>query len=323
MKLTTGGRMIKNVTIVGVGWMGRGIAQVCAQGSCDVVIHDLEPGVIDQALAEIKSRLDYMVEKALITKGDLESAMSRISSTVKLDEAMKDADLVIEAVPEVMDTKQAVFRQMDKLCREKTILATNTSTMSISAIGEVTSKPDRVVGMHWFYPAYIMPPVEIIRSNKTSDLTVNESRDFLLQLGKMPVVCKEVPGFLINRLQMTLSNEATSLLEQGVASAEDIDNAARMSLGLKVPFWGVLKNEDMGVHKDMLLRGYEYVYQQTGSDKFRPTELMREMVRKGEVGLAAGKGYYDYTIETPEAVARERDEMIIKLLKFLAEWGYA
>jgi 3-hydroxybutyryl-CoA dehydrogenase len=315
--------MIKNVTIVGVGWMGRGIAQVCAQGDCNVVIHDLELGIIDQALAEIKSRMSYMMEKGLIAEGGVESAMSKVSSTVKLDDAMKDADLVIEAVPEVMDTKQAVFRQMDKLCREQTILATNTSTMSISAIGEVTSKPDRVVGMHWFYPAYIMPPVEIIRSNKTSDLTVNESRDFLLQLGKMPVVCKEVPGFLINRLQMTLSNEATSLLEQGVASPEDIDNAARMSLGLKIPFWGVLKNEDMGVHKDMLLRGYEYIYQQTGSDKFRPTELMREMVRKGELGLASGKGYYDYTIETPEAVARERDEMIIKLLKFLAELGYA
>jgi 3-hydroxybutyryl-CoA dehydrogenase len=212
---------------------------------------------------------------------------------------------------------------MDKLCREQTILATNTSTMSISAIGAATGKPERVVGMHWFYPAYIMPPVEIIRSDKTSDLTVNEARDFLLKLGKMPVVCKEVPGFLINRLQMALSNEATSLLEQGVATAEDIDNAARMSMGLKIPFWGVLKNEDMGVHKDMLMRGYEYIYQQTGSDKFRPTELMKEMVRKGELGLVSGRGYYDYAKETPESVARERDELIIKLLKFLAELGYA
>jgi 3-hydroxybutyryl-CoA dehydrogenase len=315
--------MIKNITIVGVGWMGRGIVQACAQGGYNVVMHDLEPGVLDQARAEMKSRLGYMREKGLITEDGITSAMSKVSGTMNLEEAIKTADLVIEAVPEVMDTKKEVFRQMDKLCREQTILATNTSTMSISAIGAATSKPDRVVGMHWFYPAYIMPPVEIIRSDKTADLTVSETRDFLLNLGKMPVVCKEVPGFLINRLQMALSNEATSLLEQGVATAEDIDNAARMSLGLKLPFWGVLKNEDMGVHKDMLLRGYEYIYQQTGSDKFRPTELMREMVSKGEIGLASGKGYYDYTKETPEAVARERDEMIINLLKFLAKLGYA
>ncbi len=315
--------MIKNVTIVGVGWMGRGVAQACAQGDCNVVIHDLEPGILEQAQAEMKSRLGYMMEKGIIAEGGVESAMSRVSSTVNLDDAMKAADLVIEAVPEVLDTKKEIFRQMDKLCREQTVLATNTSTMSISAIGAATSKPDRVVGMHWFYPAYIMPPVEIIRSDKTSDLTVSEAKDFLLKLGKMPVVCKEVPGFLINRLQMALSNEATSLLEQGVATAEDIDNAARMSLGLKLPFWGVLKNEDMGVHKDMLMRGYEYIYQQTGSDKFRPTELMKEMVRKGELGLVSGKGYYDYTKETPDAVARERDEMIIRLLKFLAELGYA
>jgi 3-hydroxybutyryl-CoA dehydrogenase len=315
--------MIKNVTIIGVGWMGRGIVQACAQGDYNIVMHDLDLKVLDQARAEMKSRLGYMREKGLIAEDGVESAMSKVSSTVNLEEAMQTADLVIEAVPEVLETKKEVFRQMDRICRGQTILATNTSTMSISAIGAATSKPERVVGMHWFYPAYIMPPVEIIRSDKTADLIVNEARDFLLKLGKMPVVCKEVPGFLINRLQMALSNEATSLLEQGVATAEDIDNAARMSLGLRVPFWGVLKNEDMGVPKNMLLRGYEYTYQQTGSDKFRPTELMREMVRKGELGLISGKGYYNYTEETPESFAHERDEMIIRLLKFLAELGYA
>jgi 3-hydroxybutyryl-CoA dehydrogenase len=315
--------MIRNVTIVGVGWMGRGIAQVCAQGGCDVVIHDLEEGILEQAREEIRSRLDFVTEKALITEDEAESAMSRIRSTVNLNDAMKVAGLVIEAVPEVLDTKKEVFSRMDRLCREQTILATNTSTLSISAISDATSRPDRVVGMHWFYPAYIMPPVEIIRGAQTSDLTVGVAKDFLLKLGKIPVVCKEVPGFLINRLQMALSNEATCLLEQGVATAEDIDNAARMSMGLRLPFWGPLKSEDLGVRKDMLLRGYEYIYKQTGSDKFRPTELLKEKVRKGELGLVSGKGYYDYTKESPDALARERDEMMIKQLKFLAELGYA
>jgi 3-hydroxybutyryl-CoA dehydrogenase len=315
--------MVKKVTIVGCGWMGRGIAQVCAQGGCDVVMCDLEEKILEQAREEIRSRLDYMVEKELIAESGVPSAMSRIRSTVNFTEAMGAAELVIEAVPEVLDTKQEVFSQMDKLCRESTILATNTSALSITTIGSATRRPDRVVGMHWFYPAYVMPPVEIIKGEHTSDQTASTVKELLLELGKVPVVCKEVPGFLINRLQMVLSNEAVSLLEQGVATAEDIDNAARMSLGLRLPFWGPLKSEDLGVPKNMLLRGFEYIYKETGSDRFRPTELLKEKVAKGELGLIAGKGYYDYSKELPGAVARERDEMIIELIKFLANLGYA
>jgi len=314
--------MVNNVTIVGVGWMGKGIAQVCAQGGYNVLLHDLKEEALKQAQEGIRSGLSYMVEKELLSESDVEPAMSRIRSTTSLDEAMKVADLVIEAVPEVLDLKKEVFNQMDKMCGEQTILATNSSTLSTTAIAEATSKPERVVGMHWFYPAYIMPPVEVIKGARTSDLTASIVKDFLLKLKKMPVVCKEVPGFLINRLQMVLFNEAASLLEQGVATAEDIDNAARMSLGLRLPFWGPLKIEDLVVPKNMLLRGFEYVYQQTGSDRFRPTELMKEKVKKGEIGLISGKGYYDYTKEPPGAVARERDEMVIKQLKFLAELGY-
>ena len=177
--------------------------------------------------------------------------------------------------------------------------------------------------MHWFYPAFIMPPVEVIKGAKTSEETANIAKEFLLKLGKVPVVCKEVPGFLINRLQMVLFNEAASLLEQGVASAEDIDNAARMSLGLRLPFWGPLKIEDIVVPKNNLLRGFEYIYQQTGQERFKPSGILREKVEKGEIGLMAGKGYYDYTKEPPGASAQERDEMVIKQIKFLASLGYA
>ena len=315
--------MVQNITIVGVGWMGKGIAQVCAQGGYDVLLHDINEEALKQSQEGIRSGLSYMVEKELLSEGDVEPALSRIRSTTSLEEAMKVTDLVIEAVPEVLDLKKEVFNKMDKLCGEQTILASNSSTLSTTAIASATSKPERVVGMHWFYPAYIMPPVEVIKGARTSDLTANTVKDFLLKLKKMPVVCKEVPGFLINRLQMVLFNEAASLLEQGVATAEDIDNAARMSLGLRLPFWGPLKIEDLVVPKNMLLRGFEYLYQQTGSDRFRPTELMKEKVRKGEIGLISGKGYYDYTKEPSGAVARERDEMVIKQLKFLAELGYA
>lgn len=314
--------MIKNVTMVGVGWMGKGVAQACARGY-DVMLYDLKEEALKQAQEGIKAGLEYMVEKELLSKADVKTTMSRIRSTTDIHKAMKDADLVIEAVPEVLDLKKEVFAQLDKVCRPKTILATNASTLSTTAIAEATSKPERVVGMHWFYPAFIMPPVEVIKGARTSDETAQAAREFLLKLRKVPVVCKEVPGFLINRLQMVLMNEAVSLLEQGVASAEDIDNAARMSLGLRLPFWGPLKIEDIVVPKNNLLRGYEYVYKLTGQERFKPSDLLREKVAKGEIGLMAGKGYYDYTKEPPGAVARERDEMVIKQLKFLAEQGYA
>jgi 3-hydroxybutyryl-CoA dehydrogenase len=315
--------MIKNVTIVGVGWMGRGIAQVCAQGGYNVTMRDLDEKVLDSALKEISSNLQNNIKLGIIEEADVQAAVSRIKSTTSLDEALKEADLVIEAVPEVMDIKKAVFSQMDKIAGEKTILATNTSTLSITAVAEGTTKPERVVGMHWFYPAFTMPAVEVIKGARTAESTAFAIRDFALGLGKVPVVCKEVPGFLINRLQMVLYNEAASLLEQGVASKEDIDNAARMSLGLKLPFWGPLQMEDRDVPKNMLLKGFEYVYSKTGSDKFKPTELLREKVRKGEVGVVAGKGWYDYPNETPASVASQRNELVTKLLKFLTELGYA
>ncbi len=315
--------MVKNVTIVGVGWMGRGVAQVCAQRGYDVVINDLEEGILEQARQAVRSGLDFMIEQGLVSKGDADLAMSRVKSTLDFDDAVKAADLVIEAIPEVLDMKKELFTRLDRVCRPQAILATNTSTLSISAIAAATSQPERVVGIHWFYPAFVMPPVEIIRGAHTSDQTVNTARDFVLKLGKIPIVLrKEAPGFVINRLQLALLNEATCLLEQGIATAEDIDNGARMVLGIKLPFWGPLKIEDLAVTKKTMLNAYEYLYKETGSDKYRPPELLKEMVSKGELGLASGKGYYDYTKESQDAVARERDTMVIKQLKFLAELGY-
>jgi len=235
---------------------------------------------------------------------------------------VKDADLVIEAVPEMLDIKKEVFGKMDKIARQETILATNTSTISISAIAEATNRPDRVVGIHWFYPAFIMPPVEIIRGKKTSDQTLKTSKDFIENIRKVPIVCKEVPGFIVNSIQLALLNTATRLLENGVATAEDIDTAVRMSLGLRLPFFGPLKIEDILATKKTWVGAYEYMYKVTGSDKYLCPELLRQMVERGELGLVSGKGYYDYTQLPVGAMARERDKMVIKMLKSMSEWGY-
>lgn len=315
--------MIKNVTVIGAGRMGRGIAEVCAQRGFNVVLNDVNEGIIKQAFDEIKSILGYLLEKELITADQVEPTMSRLTSTVSLEEAVGNADVVIEAVPEVLDLKRQVFERLGRLCRKETIMATNTSSQSISQLGMATSRPDKVCGIHWVYPPYIIPVVEVVSTGNTSEQTRNTARDFVVALGKIPIVCRDVPGFVINRLQCCVFNEAAFLLEQGVASAEDIDNAARMVMGLRFPFWGPLKVEDMVVTKTTMLAIYEYLSKSLNTMKYLPPPLLKEKVRKGEEGLSAGRGYYDYTKETPAAVARERDDMMIKMLKFLTEQGYA
>ncbi|MEE9399650.1 MAG: 3-hydroxyacyl-CoA dehydrogenase family protein [Dehalococcoidales bacterium] len=314
--------MIHNITIVGVGWMGRTIAPACARGGCNVVIHDLEEEVLEQATESAKSGLNLLRENEVMTADEVTSTMSKIRGTTKLDDALKDADLVIEAVPEMLDIKKEVFGQMDKIARQETVLATNTSTLSISAIAEATGRSDRVVGIHWFYPAFIMPAVEVIRGKKTSEQTVNTARDFIENIGKVPIVCKEVPGFIINSMWLALLNTATRLLENGVATAEDIDNAMRLSLGPRLPFFGPLKIEDIVATKKTIVGAYEYMYKATGSDRYLCPELLRQMVERGELGLVSGKGYYDYTQLPVGAMARERDKMVIKMLKSMSEWGY-
>jgi len=315
--------MVQNVTVVGVGWMGRTIIPACARGGCTVVIHDADEKILEQATEAAKAGLNFLMENGAMTADEVATAISKISSTTSLDDALKDADLVIEAVPEVMELKKRIFGQMDKLAREDAVLTTNTSTMSISEIASATERPDRVVGVHWFYPAFIMPPVEIIRGSQTSDQTLNTARDFIAGLKKMPIVCqKESPGFVINRMQVALHNTATLLLEEGVATAEDIDNGFRMVMGIKLPFWGPLRIEDIVVTKQTMVNAYDYMYKAIGSDRYQCPELVKKMVERGELGLISGKGYYDYTKETPEAMARERDEMVVKMLKALAEWGY-
>lgn len=314
--------MIHNITIVGVGWMGRTISPACARGGCNVVIHDLEEEILKQATEDTKSGLNFLRENEVMTADEVTATMSKIRGTTKLDDALKDADLVIEAVPEILDIKKEVFGQMDKIARQETILATNTSTLSISAIAEATSRSDRVIGIHWFYPAFIMPAVEIIRGSKTSEQTVNTTKGFIENIRKVPIVCKEVPGFIINSMWLALLNTATRLLENGVATAEDIDNAMRLNLGPRLPFFGPLKLEDIIATKKTVMRAYEHMYKATSSDRYLCPELLRQMVERGELGLVSGKGYYDYTNLPPGAMARERDKMVIKMLKSMAEWGY-
>jgi 3-hydroxybutyryl-CoA dehydrogenase len=315
--------MIKNISIVGAGRMGRGIAAAYAKRGYNITIHDTQKRILVEALENIHSILGFFLKKKLMKKDEMDSTMARIRSTTSLKEAVRTADLVNESVPEMMDLKKELFRRMDTLCGKETILATNTSSLRVSEIAAVTNRPDRVVGIHWVYPAYIIPAVEVVVGRQTSEMTLNKAKQLVIEMGKVPIVCKDAPGFVINRLQYALVHEATSLLEQGVATAEDIDNATRMVMGLRFPFWGPLKVEDMVVPKTTVLAVYEYLYKETGSDSFGPPELVKKLVRKGQLGLVTGKGYYDFKDELQDNVVQEMNDMLIKMLKFLSKMGYA
>lgn len=314
---------IKKIVVVGAGVMGRGIAQVCGAGGYEVWLVDLEEGILQKAFQTIKSNLDWMAKNGLTTKQEAQSAFLRVKGSLNLEETAREADCVIESVPEDTALKKEIFHYLDQACGQHTLLLTNTSSLRISELAGVTTRPDKVAGFHWINPPYIVPVVELIAGEKTSDSTVNKIKKLSLKLGKIPVVCKDVPGFIVNRLQMALLNEAISLLEQGVAKAEDIDNAFRLGIGMRLPLWGPLRINDLVGNKKTTLALLEYLHKETGNEKFRAPALLREKVDRGELGLMSGKGWYDFSKETPDDVIQKRDKLIAEMAKFLKKQGLA
>jgi len=304
---------IKKVAVVGAGIMGHGIAQVCAQAGYRVHVSDLKEGVLMAAVDRIRSNLETLVKYGVTTKNKAESTISRIRVTVDLAEATKDVDFVVEAVPEIMRLKKQVFRDLDKLCPKRIILASNTSSFSITEIGSVTERPEKVIGTHWFRPPHITPLVEIVRGEATSDETLGVTRCFLEKLGKSPIVCRDSPGFVANRMQHVMTNEAIILLQKGIASAEDVDKAVKLGFGFRLPVVGPLEAQDFA-GLDTSLRAREYEYRKLGDTKYQPPRLLRKKVEAGELGVKTGKGYYDYAKKDISSLIRKRNEQYLKLL---------
>ena len=305
---------IKRVAVVGAGIMGPGISHVCAQAGYQVSMTTRRRETLQLALSKIKSELETLMRNQIITREQAEAASSRIKSTLDRSEAIRDADFVIEAVKEDINLKKQIFKELDEQCPKHTILATNTSSFSITELASATKREEKVVGMHWWNPPYLMPLVEIIKGAKTSNQTVNVTRQFTHRLGKAPVVCKDSPGFIGVRLQAALVIEAISILEQGLASAEDIDTSVKMTLGFRLPVIGPLETVDMG-GMDTFLYAYDYLYRK--SEKFRPPDLLRQNVKEDRLGLKTGRGFYEYTTESAEALTKRRDEWILRRLKEL------
>lgn len=281
--------MIRQIAVIGTGTMGRGIAYLAAVAGYDTVIHDADAAALDAARASVESSLRKQTEKGKITADAAAAAMERLHTAADLEPAVRQADLIIEAVPEDLDLKKNIFGQADLFCDEESILASNTSSMSITELSGAVERRDRFVGMHFFNPPHAMKLIEIVRGERTSDDTVAQVRAVAEKMGKTPIVVRDSPGFATSRLGIALGLEAIRMLEEGVASAEDIDRA--MELGYNHPM-GPLRLTDL-VGLDVRLSIAEVLAAALGP-RFEPPQLLREMVREGKLGKKSGRGFYEW-----------------------------
>jgi len=284
--------MIRTIAVIGTGTMGRGIAYLSAVAGYDTVLHDADNGALDAAQSSIDSTLRKGVDKGKITDDVARGAIERIHLVPELEPAVHGADLIIEAVPENFELKKDLFAQADLFCGEEAILASNTSSISITKLASSVERRDRFVGLHFFNPPHVMKLIEIVRGERTSDETIAQAREVAQKMGKTPIIVRDSPGFATSRLGVAIGLEAMRMFEEGVASAEDIDRA--MELGYNHPM-GPLRLTDL-IGLDVRLGIAEYLAQTLGP-RFEPPRILREMVAEGRLGQKTGKGFYDWPQE--------------------------
>jgi 3-hydroxybutyryl-CoA dehydrogenase len=302
----------QRVSVIGAGLMGHGIAQIFATRGYSVALTDVKEDLLAKALEGVSSNLTLMAEKGIGLREDIDPTLARIKTTVDMAEAADGAHCVIEAVFENLELKQKIFQDLDALCPAETILATNTSVISITEIAEKSVHRERIVGTHFWNPPYLIPLVEVIRGKDTAERTMDKTYDLLKEVGKHPVrVNKDVPGFVGNRLQHALWREAISIVERGIADAATVDECIKYGFGLRLPVLGPMETADM-VGTDLTLAIHDYILKHLESSP-EPSPLLKEKVARGELGFKTGHGFQDWPPETIQQVRQG-------LMEYLLEW---
>jgi 3-hydroxybutyryl-CoA dehydrogenase len=282
---------MKNITVIGAGTMGNGIAHTFAQKDFNVNLVDISADALERAMATISKNLDRMVKKERITEDDKNNTLSNITTYTDIKEGVKGVDLVVEAATENIDLKLKIFKQLDEICDTNTLLATNTSSISITKIAAVTNRPTQVIGMHFMNPVPVMKLVEVIRGYATSDKVTERVMEMSRTLGKSPVEVNDYPGFVANRILMPMINESIETLFQGVAGVEEIDTV--MMLGMAHPMGPLHLADFIGL--DVCLSILEVMHEGFGNPKYAPNPLLVNMVTAGKLGIKSGEGFYNYS----------------------------
>ena len=280
---------MEKIFVLGAGTMGSGIVQAFAQKGYEVIVRDIKDELVQSGIVRINNGLSKLVSKGKMTEETKEDILSRISGTTDMNLAA-DCDLVVEAAIENMKIKKEIFAELDKICKPETILASNTSSLSITEVASATNRPEKVIGMHFFNPAPVMKLVEIIRGMATSQETFDAVKELSVAIGKEPVEVEEAPGFVVNRILIPMINEASFILQEGIASVEDIDTA--MKYGANHPIGPLALGDLIGL--DVCLAIMDVLYNETGDTKYRASSTLRKYVRAGWLGRKTGRGFYNY-----------------------------
>ena len=282
---------MEKIFVLGAGTMGSGIVQAFAQKGYEVIVRDIKDELVQSGIVRINNGLSKLVSKGKMTEETKEDILSRISGTTDMNLAA-DCDLVVEAAIENMKIKKEIFAELDKICKPETILASNTSSLSITEVASATNRPEKVIGMHFFNPAPVMKLVEIIRGMATSQETFDAVKELSVAIGKEPVEVEEAPGFVVNRILIPMINEASFILQEGIASVEDIDTA--MKYGANLPMGPLALGDLIGL--DVCLAIMDVLYNETGDTKYRSSSILRKYVRAGWLGRKSGRGFYNYKV---------------------------
>lgn len=309
---------IRIISVLGAGIMGHGIAQAFLMGGYPVRLYDIKDSILETARAHIQKNMEMFAQEGLLEPAEVRPAMERLTTTTDLAQAVEKADFIVEAAPEDISLKQGLFARVEELCPTRAIIATNTSSLTLTEIGKNVKDKSRLVVTHWFNPPHIVPTVEVVRGPQTTQETMDTAVALLERIRKMPVrIQKELPGFLVNRIQTALIREVWDLYARGVASAEDIDKAIKGSIGFRLASIGPLLTADLG-GLDLWLKVYDNLASKISSSTDAP-QVVRDLVAHGNYGIKSGRGFYDYTVDFSKAeldeAVRRRDREFLKRLK--------